>query len=530
MKRLVLLLPLSVACDAQTQEDPAAPALLDTEAYLEQEVLVRVDSGDDGVARMLLADRFELTELEHNETLGVARMVIDDEVRTVKALVAELEEDHRVVYAEPNYLARTMASTNDAYVSYQWHLDSLNVEQAWQYNTGAGITVAVLDTGVRSGGPDGITNLLSGYDFYYGDSDPTDNDGHGTFVASQIGQRTGNGTGVAGVAPDARILPVKVMSDQGYGDINAIANGVVWSAQQGADVINMSLGSPYSSRTLQQACDYAAEQGAVVVAATGNEFARSVGYPAAYDSVFAVGASRVDGSRAGYSNYGSGMDFLAPGGDLSRDDNGDGYADGILQETIEYGSWTYTFWEGTSMASPNLAGVAALVLAEGDFTPDEVYSILAETARDAGSAGYDTQTGYGVVNAGGAVALAASLASGGSGGSGGSGSDGGSGGAGEDPGQDEPDSGSTGPDTTPPEISGEDAYVQGRSFQIMWTTDEPATSYVEFEGYGTYGNGELTTSHTLSFNGARGSTYTITILSADAAGNTSESGPWTLSL
>ena len=270
MKRLVLLLPLTFACDTESASDPSAPMLMDTEAYLEQEVLVRVDNDDDGVARMLLADSFDLEELEHSDTLGVVRLRSQDELRGVKDLVADLEEDHRVVFAEPNYLARAMAISDDPYVSYQWHLDTMNVEQAWQYNTGAGVTVAVLDTGVKAGGPDGITRLLPGYDFYYNDADPSDRDGHGTLVASQIGQRTDNGKGLAGVAPDAAILPVKVMSDEGYGDINAIANGVVWAVEQGADVINMSLGSPYSSQTLKSACDYAYGQGVVVVAASGN--------------------------------------------------------------------------------------------------------------------------------------------------------------------------------------------------------------------------------------------------------------------
>jgi len=259
MNRLVVLLPLSaIACATHTEEDATAPQLFDTEAYMEQEVLVRIDDGDDGVARMQLSDQFGLAELEHNETLGVARLLIDDDVRTVKQVIQTLEDDHRVVYAEPNYLAKSAAISNDDYVGYQWHLDQMNVAEAWGSVDGSGVTVAVLDTGVRDGGPDGIANLLDGYDFYYGDSDPTDNDGHGTFVASQIGQRTNNGTGLAGVAPGASILPVKVMSDNGYGDINAISNGVVWSAQQGADVINMSLGSAYSSQTMKQAVDYAA--------------------------------------------------------------------------------------------------------------------------------------------------------------------------------------------------------------------------------------------------------------------------------
>ena len=185
--------------------------------------------------------------------------------------------------------------------------------------------------GVRGGGPDGITTLLGGYDAYYDDDDPSDNDGHGTFVAGTIAQSTNNGRGVAGMAPGASILPVKVLSDQGFGDVRALANGIVYATDQGADVINMSLGSPSSSQTEYRAIQYAYDRDVVLVAASGNEFARSISYPAAYPEVIAVGAVRASGTRSPYSNTGSGLEIVAPGGDLNRDDNGDGYADGVLR-------------------------------------------------------------------------------------------------------------------------------------------------------------------------------------------------------
>ncbi|MDP6933320.1 MAG: S8 family serine peptidase, partial [Myxococcota bacterium] len=403
MKRHSLtLVPLLCACGEPRSE----LTLQDVEAYLDREVMVSVDDLGDGVARMEIEEAYGLLELDHVDAIGVSRLYIAEEDTSVKDMARLLEDDHRVDFAEPNYLVHT-TSVSDPFVSYQWNLSQARVSEAWSYGTGSGITVAVLDTGVQAGGEDGIDRLLDGRDFYYGSSSSQDRVGHGTFVAGTIAQSTDNDIGVAGIAPDVSILPVKVMSDEGYGDISAIANGIVWATDKGAHVINMSLGSPYSSQALEQACAYAYDAGTVLIGATGNEFASSISYPAAYETVIAVGASRYGGSRASYSNYGYGIDILAPGGDLSSDSNNDGYADGILQETIENGSWTYTFWEGTSMAAPHVAAAAALVMDQGVTDPSQVYSILTETAVDMGSNGYDAKYGYGLLDITAAVQLAA---------------------------------------------------------------------------------------------------------------------------
>ncbi|MFZ5476304.1 MAG: S8 family serine peptidase [Myxococcota bacterium] len=494
------------ACDTA----PDAPVLEDTVPYVDGELLVKFH---DDVGGMEVEDENGLEEAERIEAIGVKRVRIP-EGKSVRSVIEKLSEDHRVEIAEPNLLVRGQAS--DPYAGYQWHLSQMRATEAQAYGTGSGVVVAVLDTGVRTGGPDGIANVLAGYDFYYGDSNPSDGNGHGTFVASEIAQKTGNGVGVAGVAPGASILPVKVLGDDGMGDVSAIANGIVWAADQGADVINMSLGSAYSSSTLKSACDYAYGKGSVLIAATGNEYATSIGYPAAYSSVIAVGATGYGGYRAGYSNRGTGIDLVAPGGDMSADKNGDGYPDGILQETYENGAWTYTFYEGTSMATPLASAAAALVVAQGVTSPAEVASILTSTAKDRGTAGYDTSYGYGEVDATAAVLLAR-------------GGGGGSTTTEPEPAPEEepPTSGS---DTTAPTISNVDGYTQGKKFTILWTTNEPADSYVNFSGIGTYGDATLTTSHSLTFTGSRGTTYTFTIESTDAAGNTATDGEWEIAL
>lgn len=507
-----LLLPGLVAC--ATDEADLAPVLDDTEGYMDREILVAVDGGDDGVRQMELQRDFQLQPLTTNDRIGVARLEIPDGQK-VKDVVALLSEDHRVQFAEPNYLVKGQAVSNDSYGGYQWNLDQINAWEAWDRADGTGTIVAVLDTGVSSGGPDGFDNLLQGYDFYYNDYDPSDRVGHGTFVAGTIAQSTDNGVGVAGVAPGAAILPVKVLGDNGYGDVSAISNGITWATDEGADVINMSLGSAYASETERRACEYAYERGVVLVGASGNEFSSRVGYPAAFDTVIAVGATRYDGSRASYSNTGAGLELMAPGGDLSKDQDGDGYADGVLQETIEGGRWTYTFYEGTSMAAPHVAAAAALLKSAGVDDPDEIRNALAATAWDRGSAGYDTSYGYGVIDA----EAALEYVSGGTPDTGGS------------PDQNEPDTEpDTGADTTAPEISGISGFTEGTSFTLEWVTNEPATSNIEFEGYGVYGNEVMTHEHTLKFSGRRGSTYVFKFISTDEAGNTAETDWYQISL
>ncbi len=509
----MLLLSL-FACDVAPWQTPAPVTLDDTVPYVEGELLVKF-AGDDADA-MHVEDEQGLEEAEHIGGIDVKRVRIP-EGRSVRSVVEKLAEDHRVEFAEPNLLVRRTA---DPYRGWQWNLDEIGVDEAHAYGTGGGLVVAVLDTGVKKGGPDGLSNVLAGYDFHDDDSDPTDRDGHGTFVAGTIAQKTGNGVGVEGVAPGVSILPVKVMSDEGYGDISAIANGLVYATDQGASVVNMSLGSAYPSSTLERACTYANQNGVVVVAASGNEYASSISYPAAYSTVIAVGATGRDGVRAGYSNRGTGIDLVAPGGDLSKDADGDGYADGILQETIEGGRWTYTLWEGTSMAAPHVAAAAALVMAQGVKDPADVYAALTTTAIDRGTGGYDTSYGYGSLDVAAAVALAA-----GEGADAGSDGDGGDGGAAEGGG----DAGG-GADTTAPRISAVSGYTQGTRFTIQWVTDEPADSYVDFSGLGAYGDDALVTSHSLTFTGSRGATYTFSIESTDAAGNVGTDGEWTISL
>jgi len=318
-----------------------------------------------------------------------------------------------VEYAEPNYIRHARWAPNDPYYSDQWHFSQINMSSAWDIEQGGGssVIVAVLDSGVAyedygsyQQAPDlAGTNFVAGYDFVNDDSHPNDDNGHGTHVTGTIAQTTNNGIGVAGIAFNCSIMPVKILDAYGNGTVAQEADGIYYAVDHGAEVINLSIGGSSASKTEHDAIKYAYNKGVIVVAATGNDNLSSIEYPAAYDECIAVGAVRYDKTRAPYSNYGAGIELMAPGGDTSVDQNGDGYLDGILQQTFtnegDPTSFSYRFLQGTSFAAPHVTGIVALMLSHGTRGVENIRTILHSTAEDLGSPGYDTEYGYGLVDA-----------------------------------------------------------------------------------------------------------------------------------
>lgn len=268
---------------------------------------------------------------------------------------------------------------NDPLYGKQWNLRSINVEEAWKETQGEGVTVAVIDTGVSRVPDLKDTEFVKGYDFVNNRRQVSDDNGHGTHVAGTIAQSTNNSYGVAGIAHRAKIMPLKVLSAGGGGTISDIAEAIKFAADNGADVINMSLGGGGETQLMKDAIDYAYNKGVVIIAAAGNSGQNAAGYPARYPRVLGVSALDSTGKKTPYSNFGAGVDISAPGG-LTQGDNQDG---GILQETInpDTGGSTFAAFQGTSMASPHVAGVAALIRATGVDNPDEIVAILKESSR-----------------------------------------------------------------------------------------------------------------------------------------------------
>lgn len=267
---------------------------------------------------------------------------------------------------------------NDPLYERQWHLRAMGAPEGWQTTPrGKGVTVAVIDTGVAVVEDLKGTKVLEGASFVVGEKSPVDGNGHGTHVAGTIAQTTDNGVGAAGVAPEATILPVKVLSKWGSGMSPWIAAGIDYAVDEGADVINLSLGGGYS-KIIHNAVRKAREQGVVVVAAAGNSGRRGVSYPGALKETIGVGATGPDGTIAPYSSFGKGVDISAPGGDKRKSGGG------VLQDTIDGSGHAYKEFQGTSMATPHVAGAAAILLSTGNCDADCVEQTLMNTANGEG--------------------------------------------------------------------------------------------------------------------------------------------------
>jgi serine protease len=415
----------------------ALPAGARAADYVPDEVIVRYEEGTGGgVAAQVAAE----TGTQPLQALpgGSEQLQIDDG-DSVRETIAELNADPNVAYAVPNWRARAAAEPNDPGFRLQWNLFStygINVVEAWTLAqglgapAGRGAVVALLDSGVayeRRGrfrrAPDlRHSTFVRPYDFIEKDRHPNDVFGHGTHVAGTIAQTTNNGLGTAGIAYNAKIMPLRVLDSNGEGDSAAIARAIRYAARYRADVINLSLEFPAEVRAAEipdvlGAIRYAHRRGSVVVAASGNQADIAVAYPARAQSVIAVGATTITGCQADYSNSGEDLDLMAPGGgaDAPNTDSvwdsshcsPDSVGRPIVQQTFTRGVTRFGLprgYEGTSMAAPHISAIAALLIASKRLgphpSPRAVEAHLEATARPTDR---PDRYGAGLVDAGAAL-------------------------------------------------------------------------------------------------------------------------------
>jgi serine protease len=350
-----------------------------------------------------------------------SRPAIDAQVWRVPAgreqdVARQVAADPNVEYAEPDRIARLYAVPNDVYYrAYQWNMPKVRAPQAWDVTTGsAGVTVAVIDSGFDISHPDRPGNLLVGCDYVrwraagfgglcpYVSDDPN---GHGTHVAGIVAARQNNALGLTGVAPGVTLLAIRTADASGSSYVSDVSSAIREATDAGAKVINLSLGGPSSTSSQRSAISYAVSRGVVVVAAMGNEYdeGNPTSYPAAYSGVVAVGAGTHDDQRAGYSNTGSHISLVAPGG------GGDSSGNPLnwIASLYPRAKGEYRLAVGTSQATPHVAGAAGLLFSVNpSLSGAEVANLLRQTARHLGGALPNSTFGYGYLDVDAAVRAA----------------------------------------------------------------------------------------------------------------------------
>lgn len=358
--------------------------------------------------------------------------VVRDKLATLYQLKT-LALDPEVEQAGLNYIRQILFTPNDPHYPLQRHYPQINLPQAWDVTTGANVIVAVVDTGLVFSHPDLQGQWVAGYDFIKDPVNAGDGDGidpnpedvgdnpdggssfHGTHVSGTLAAATNNAVGVAGIAFGAKIMPLRVCGRTNCTDYDieqairfaaGLANDSGTAPPRRADVINLSIGGPGFTPGSQAVYDQVRAAGVIMVAAAGNDGVSEMNYPAAFAGVIAVGAVDINKALAPYSNFGSWVSVVAPGGNLSQDVNGDGKPDGVLSTATSDGSGAlvngYAVWQGTSMATPHVAGVAALMKAVApSLTPPRFAELLTSGALtdDLGASGKDDLFGYGLINA-----------------------------------------------------------------------------------------------------------------------------------
>ncbi|MNX21709.1 Thermophilic serine proteinase precursor [compost metagenome] len=350
-----------------------------------------------------------------HEISGLGVQVANVPTAKLNATLSQLRRDSSILYAEParqvkafdlpseqpaggqaeDALQAESIRVNDPLFGQQYAPQITRAPEAWARSTGRGIKVAIVDTGIDPGHPDLRGNLIPGYNSLTRNANTRDDNGHGTHCAGVTAAQAGNGEGITGIAPHAKLMPIKVLAADGGGSDASVAEGIAWAVERGADVVSLSLGGPSESKVMRDAVAYALTKGVVVVAAMGNDGTNDRSFPAAYPGVIAVGASDARDAIADFSQWGNWISVAAPGVKIMStlptykvDANDYGYP-------MRYGAM-----DGTSMATPAVAGLSALLLSvHKTATPAQVKARIEQTADRVGTQrGFNPYFGHGRIN------------------------------------------------------------------------------------------------------------------------------------
>jgi thermitase len=356
---LPLLISLVLPASAAEPEEQEASFTSAAKQQAAQEIIVHYKDSVSAASSKNVASKYGEV-VDSTEDFTVIKVS-----GNVAEAVKKFESLDSVEYAEPNITFHASYVPNDPdYKTKQYAPQKVSAEQAWDTTQSASnVKIAVVDTGVDYYHPDLDGKVIKGADFVADDDDPIDENDHGTHVAGIAAANTNNGIGIAGLAPKASILAVRVLDADGSGTLDDVAQGIRYAADQGAQVINLSLGGNLGSKTLQDAVNYAWNKGSVIVAAAGNTGVALPSYPAYYSNAIAVAATDQNDQKASFSNFGTWVDIAAPGVDI--------------YSTITNNQ--YASYSGTSMASPVVAGVAGLLAAQGK-NASQIRAALEDTA------------------------------------------------------------------------------------------------------------------------------------------------------
>jgi len=357
--------------------------------YVTDEILVKIDSSyslKSIINALINNEAYVTSDVQKNELLKINVLLVKVPEGTVPEKIPQFEALPGIVSAEPNYLVHMLDTIpNDPLWPSQYGLVNIRAPQGWDYSTGSSaVIIAILDTGVDQVHPEFAGKILPGYDFANGDANPQDDNGHGTHMAGIAAAIGNNNIGVAGTSWGASILPVKVLDSFGSGSYADVATGIIWAADNSADIINMSFGGSGapSGTVLQDAVNYAYNKGCIQIASAGNTGGGFVIYPARYDHVIAVAATDSGNNRAGFSNFGPEVDLAAPGVSIISTELGGSYGNR----------------SGTSASASFVSGLASILEGlTGSNNPDWIEYLMEISALDLGAPGYDVYYGYGLI-------------------------------------------------------------------------------------------------------------------------------------